>query len=318
MATERTWVKDAERAQCTICGENRWSFLRQGRDLLRPEEQTNFKLSRCRSCGHVMQTPVPSKETLRKAYSTEYEPYRPAWKQTGWPLWKILRELTTRRRMARLKAHGKGQKLLEVGSGAGDFLYAAHQAGWKVKAVEYNEKSAASLRSELGLDVRTGELRSGLWNEGEFDVVALWNVLEHVPNPRDVLDTACSYLKAGGLVYIGIPTLDATEQGNWFGQHWALLDLPRHLNFFGRASLSRICDQAGMDLILFQTPAIDSAWCYFASCRSYLLHSCSTPQKFLRLLIVGMRALFTVPFMTLRAKQAHGTEAFAIAVKRAR
>ena len=150
-------------SRCTVCDGNQWSFVRAGRDLYQPQDEITFKLDQCLSCGQIMQNPLPTPKQLSKAYSAEYAPYRPAWKESGWPLWKILRELTTRRRIRRLRRYGAGKKLLEVGCGAGDFLNATHLAGWDVRAIEYSGVLADALRTELGFDVRTGDLRPGLW-----------------------------------------------------------------------------------------------------------------------------------------------------------
>jgi SAM-dependent methyltransferase len=193
-------------SRCTVCSGNQWSFVRKGCDLYQPDDEASFKLERCLDCGQVMQNPLPTREQLSKAYSADYAPYRPAWKQAGWPLWKILRELTTRRRMRRLSRYGKGRKLLEVGCGAGDFLHAAQRAGWDVRAVEYSASLAEALRLELGFDVRAGELTSGLWEQNSFDVVAIYSVLEHLQNPLSALLTVSSYLRTGGVAFIQIPT----------------------------------------------------------------------------------------------------------------
>lgn len=262
-----------------------------------------------------MQTPPPSDKELRTAYSANYAPYRPAWKEPRWPLWKILRELTTWRRVRRLKRYGEGRKLLEVGSGAGDFLYAAHHAGWEVKAVEYSDSLADTVRAELGFDTRAGELKPGLWKESEFDAVVLWSVLEHVRDPLETLVTARSYLRPGGFLFLQIPTQYGILYGKWFGQYWALLDLPRHLNFFSKESLSQLFGKADMELIVFKTPTLDTAWCYYASSRNYFLQAKGYLQK-LRALLKGIRALLALPDAVLQACQARGTEAFALAIKR--
>lgn len=316
MTAETKWIEERVSTHCTICGGYRWSPLREGRDLLRPGGEVSFKLSRCTSCGHVMQTPLPTDAELQEAYSVDYAPYRPAWKEARWPLWKVLRHLTTQRRMMRLKRYGNGGKLLEVGSGAGDFLYAAHRAGWEVKAVEYSGRLADSLRIELGFDVRSGGLRPGLWKEGEFDVVALWNVLEHVRNPQDTVTAARSYLRAGGSLLLQIPTLDGIEREKWFGQYWALLDLPRHLNFFGRTSLAQLCDRAGMKLTAFETPFLDTAWCYFASGSNYAGQSKSCMQRLVRLALLAFMSIAALPYFAIQGWRRHGTVAFAVAVKR--
>jgi SAM-dependent methyltransferase len=303
-------------SRCTVCNGDKWSFVRSGCDLYQTNDETSFKLDRCLSCGQIMQNPLPTAEQLSKAYSAEYAPYRPAWKQRGWPLWKILRELTTWRRMRRLQRYGAGTRLLEVGCGAGDFLHAAHRAGWDVRAVEYNGALADALRTELGFDVRTGELTPGLWESGSFDVVALWSVIEHLQNPGEALATASSYLRAGGVVFIQIPTRYGVEQGRIFGQYWALLDLPRHLSFFGRECLSDLCEKAGMKLIVFKTPLLETAWCYFASVCNCSNHAGSPTRRIVETLSLALLSILSVPYIAVQAWRGHGTEAFAVAVKR--
>ncbi len=309
-------IAKAQRSLCTVCGRDQWSFVRRGCDLYQPNDDTSFALDRCLSCGQIMQNPLPTPEQLSKAYSAEYAPYRPAWKVRGWPLWKILRELTTWRRMRRLRRYGTGTKLLEVGCGAGDFLYAAHRAGWDVRAVEYSGVLAEALRNELGFDARQGDLAPGLWQDGSFDAVILWSVLEHLRNPLDALVTTCSYLKTGGAAFIQIPTRHGVEQGREFHQFWALLDLPRHLSFFERSVLSDLCDQAGMNLIVFKTPLIETAWCYFASVCNYANHCRKPFRRVIGTLSLALISALSFPLMAIRAWRGHGTEAYAVAVKR--
>jgi 2-polyprenyl-3-methyl-5-hydroxy-6-metoxy-1,4-benzoquinol methylase len=300
---------------CTVCGGGQWSFVRLGNDLYQPEDEAGFKLYRCLSCGQVMQNPLPTAQQLSKAYSAEYAPYRPAWKEHGWPLWKVLRELTTWRRMRRLRRYGRGSRLLEVGCGAGDFLHAAHRAGWEVKAVEYSGALAEALRSELGFDVRTGDLTPGLWPSGSFDVVVMWSVLEHLSNPLEALVTACAYLKPGGVLFIQIPTLYGVEQGRQFAQYWALLDLPRHLSFFGNEDLSHLCERAGMKLTVFKTPLVETVWCYYASIGNYASRQRRPLRRIFGALSLMALTILSLPVMVLRARRGHGTEAFAVAVK---
>ena len=316
MATQTIPQEKALMSRCTVCGGGEWSLVRSGCDLYQPNDETTFNLDRCLSCGQIMQNPLPTPEQLSKGYSAEYAPYRPAWKQKGWPLWKILRELTTSRRMRRLDRYGSGGRLLEVGCGAGDFLYAMHRKGWDVKAVEYSAVLAEALRSELGFDVRAGDLAPGLWEGSSFDAVVLWSVLEHLRNPLEALVTAASYLKPGGAVFIQIPTCYGVERGMRFRQYWALLDLPRHLSFFSREILANLCGQAGMRLILFKTPLLETAWCYFASISNYAHHERSPLRRAVGVLSLTLISVLSFPFTAMRAWRGHGTEAFAVAVKR--
>jgi SAM-dependent methyltransferase len=265
-----------------------------------------------------MQNPVPDEQELNDAYSVAngYACYRPAWKQRGWPLWKILRVWTTRRRVALLKRCGTGKTLLEIGCGAGDFLLAARHAGWQVKAVEYNSTMVEQIVSELGCDVRVGELAPGLWVEGQFDTVAFWNVLEHVPDPLRNLTLAAAYLRPRGRLILNIPTRQAAEHGLRFGQYWALLDLPRHLNFFDEATLSRLCDTAGLDLLLYKTPFIQSAWSYYMSSWIWSNRDGRKGLRWLRFLPLVALVSMMMPYVAIEALRKHGMEATVVAVKR--
>ncbi|MGC8548224.1 MAG: class I SAM-dependent methyltransferase [Acidobacteriaceae bacterium] len=301
---------------CAVCGADRWEFLREARDLCRPGYDAHFQLSECLTCGHVMQTPLPTDAELRAAYTTGYAPYRVTWKERGWPLWKILRRVTTWRRVRRLSQYGRGSRLLEVGAGAGDFLDAARRKGWDVKAVEYSDELVEAMRSDLGLDVQAGELRPEMWEDGSFDTVVLWSVIEHVPDPLATLQLICSYLRPGGQLLLQFPTLYGIQRGNWFGEHWTLLELPRHLNFFGSESLAKLCKLAGMELVVFKTPMLDALWCYYASSSSYVAHAKTLKEKCVRLLGVGAQALIILPDLIVQAWRTRGTEALAVAVKK--
>lgn len=309
-------VENVSSDRCVVCDGEQWIFVRDGRDLYRPESPRVFKLMKCQTCGQIAQCPPPTDEDLNQAYSAEYAPYRPAWKESGWPTWKMFRTVTTSRRIQRLRRYAKPGKLLEVGAGAGDFLCAAHRAGWEVKAVEYSVGMAEAIQNELGFDIRSGELRSGLWAEGQFDVVVFWSVLEHLRNPSKSLSIASSYLKSGGAILIQIPTLKGAEMGMWFEGYWALLELPRHLNFFDRRTLRTLCDKAGLDLVLFKTPLLEIVWCYVTSSLNYANQFKSPLQRLPRVAALWAMVLLSVPWLAVQAWRGYGTEAFAVGIKK--
>ena len=303
---------------CLVCGGQKWSPLREGSDLCRPDYSLIFKLARCLACGHVMQVPVPDVRELDAAYSvsSDYVCYRPAWKEKGWPLWKILRLWTTSRRVDRLKRHASGRDLLEVGCGAGDFMVAANRAGWKTCAVEYNPEMVEVLREEFGFDIRVGELTPHLWDDSAFDAVAFWNVLEHVRNPIAELTTAAAYLRPSGKLLLNIPSKEAAERGMWFGEQWALLDLPRHINFFDKETLSRVCRKAGLELTAYQTPFVQSAWCYYMSCWNWASRNGAVVQRWVRFLALSTLVTLCLPYIAVEAFSERGLDAFAVATKR--
>jgi len=203
---------------------------------------------------------------------------------------------------------------LEVGCGAGDFLVAAQGAGWNVRAVEYNKEMAGILREKFAVDVREGELAAGLWGAASFDVVALWNVLEHVPDPLSELTKVASYLRPGGTVLLNIPSRQAAEMGLTYGKYWALLDIPRHLHFLDRRTLAVLCEKAGLRLTEYRTPFVQSAWCYYMSCWNWA-KEVKSRFRLLRFLFRAAMITPAMPLIAIRAARGKGVEAFAVVKK---
>jgi SAM-dependent methyltransferase len=109
--------------------------------------------------------------------------------------------------------------------------------------VEPAAEAAAYARERLGLDVITGRLEDAGLPGAAYDAVTLWDVLEHVHEPRATLAEAARLLRPGGALILGLPNPDSLE-ARLLGPHWVGWDLPRHLNLFRppllRAQLARL------------------------------------------------------------------------------
>ena len=88
--------------------------------------------------------------------------------------------------------------------------------------------------------------------DGPFDVVAMWQVIEHLPNPREVLAAAAGSLAPGGVVVIATPN-PAAFQFRVFGPRWTHLDAPRHLFLISAPTLSGVGRELGLETALLTT-----------------------------------------------------------------
>jgi SAM-dependent methyltransferase len=301
---------------CPVCAITDWEIVRQGSDRLQSSPRHTYYLASCKSCGLVSQIPIPSPSDLKIAYASSYDVYRPAWSEAGWPCWKILRQMTTLRRIKRLNQFAKGHRLLEVGCGAGDFLLAARKTGWHVSAIEYNDDLAELLKGKCGLDVRTGQLEPGVWKKSEFDAVVAWNVVEHLPDPFTVLSAIEEYLRPGATFLFSIPTKQAAESGKYFGDQWALLDLPRHIFFLSHSTVAQMCSAAGLNLLSYKTPAMDTLWCYFASAwRTAQSSATGRLAQWVQFVFLSLAISLCSPYLCLLSWLKKGTEAVCVATK---
>lgn len=126
-------------------------------------------------------------------------------------------------------------KILDLGAGTGDFLAEARNRGWKVFGVEPNEKARALAETKgIKLHPDTGQFKSG-----KFDVITLWHVLEHVYDLRAQIIELEHLLKKGGLLIIAVPNFKSYD-AQYYKEHWAAFDVPRHLWHFSQNSFKHL------------------------------------------------------------------------------
>lgn len=150
-------------------------------------------------------------------------------------------------RMRFIPRHSGGRRLLDVGAGNGNYLVHAQSAGWKVIGVEPDASAVAAAR-RAGLDVRQGGIDSLSEDPASLDVITLNHVIEHVHDPRAVLQRAFELLRPGGILYIETPSVTSYGHAH-FGRHWRGLEPPRHLVLFNWHSLETLLHQIGFTRI---------------------------------------------------------------------
>lgn len=133
-------------------------------------------------------------------------------------------------------------KICDIGCGSGQLLADLSKMGHEVIGVEPDEQSTA-FQKGLKVYVGTAEDIPKPVSECRFDVVTISHVLEHCLNPQVALSNIYELLRPGGYLICEVPN-NACLGLKHSGVTWAMLDLPRHLNFFTSSSLCNICEQA--------------------------------------------------------------------------
>jgi 2-polyprenyl-3-methyl-5-hydroxy-6-metoxy-1,4-benzoquinol methylase len=120
--------------------------------------------------------------------------------------------------------------LLDVGCGDGAFLAYCNRRLERVVGVETNDKARA-IAANKGLTI-FDSLDSV---QERFDVITLWHVLEHLPNPKEVIVTLSKLLNDNGVILIAVPNVDSWDRHH-YKSYWAGFDVPRHLWHFSTHS----------------------------------------------------------------------------------
>ena len=128
-------------------------------------------------------------------------------------------------------------RLLDIGAGSGTFVHASLDAGWQAVGVELSEPAIERAKEYYGI-----ELLKSLPDE-EFDVITMWDVVEHLRDPAAVLQELHGRLRRDGLLL-----METGNYENWLrvleGERWSLYLLDHHF-YFSPASLSSVVSRGG-------------------------------------------------------------------------
>ncbi len=253
-------------SKCDLCGSHEAQLLYTGRDRLSSSPDSElYSVIRCEACGLIRLAPQPSPDKLEELYPETYSPFSPSLTPNPSRLLLNLRAITNERRHRRVTRYKRGESLLDVGCGTGDFLNKMRSSGnWTTRGLEVNERAAAYARSERGLDVFTGDLANFPGQELTFDVITLWDVLEHLPHPSNYLAKVHRLLKRDGLLILTVPNIGGVEH-QVFRQNWFPLEIPRHFYHLTMRTLTALLEKEGFQLVTLRTDPLDSYYTFLHS-----------------------------------------------------
>lgn len=253
---------ETETTPCLICKSSDFEPYYQLRDWA-CEVPGEFQLINCRNCGHIYQSPRPSQAEIGAFYPDDYQPFRRAIAKERSLAMRALRHLQLRTRCLQVARLRDGGRLLDVGASTGLFLNEMRRYGdWQLAGVELNEHAASYARETFGLEMSVGQLEDAPWPSDFFDVITLWDVLEHLPNPRSALSKIHELLAEHGLLILSVPNADSVDA--WlFGRYWIGLDAPRHMSVFSVATLRRLLEETGFK--------IEEAYCFYGRYTTFAL-----------------------------------------------
>jgi 2-polyprenyl-3-methyl-5-hydroxy-6-metoxy-1,4-benzoquinol methylase len=198
-----------------------------------------FSLVRCDACGLVYLSPAPEVHEMDQFYQPQYYTRASGAVAVTDEVKKRLIEGFTYRWNGLSRRCPRG-RLLDVGCGDGHFLAFMRQRGWEVWGSEISEIACRYAVATLGMPVERilcGDFLTAPLPEASFDLVTLFDVLEHLDRPREVLRKCGRLLKPGGVLFLQVPNYGALGR-RLFGAYWIHIDAPRHLVHFTRRTIA--------------------------------------------------------------------------------
>jgi SAM-dependent methyltransferase len=228
--------------KCQVCGGKDLREFLQLRDFFLSQEE--FTLLKCLNCGLLHTTPRPAMEKVGSYYNSEdYTSHNSTKLSLKNILYRQARNYALSRKLKMIAKYVLPGKMLDIGSGTGEFLNFCKKSGWETMGVEPNKAVREFSISNYGLKILDSEtsLRTG---NDSFDVISMWHVLEHLENPEEQFELNNGLLKENGLLVVALPNYESWDAQH-YGKFWAAYDVPRHLFHFTEKSVLTLAQKTG-------------------------------------------------------------------------
>jgi SAM-dependent methyltransferase len=198
-------------------------------------QKNGFEMLTCTRCSTLYTSQLPGAESVKNYDDYYRDENLSAPEFVNRRLHEIVSDFS---------AYKQHNRLLDVGFGAGTLLEAARNAGFEAFGLEVSERAVTSARA-MGFEVFCGTIQEAQYPENYFDVVTASEVLEHVPDPKAVLQEIARVLRPDGLLWLTTPHGRGLS-GKLLGLKWSVVCPPDHLQLFSRSGGLGMLKAAGL------------------------------------------------------------------------
>jgi len=224
-------------SSCPVCGQTAFSDFMKCKDHFLSGEE--FTVVSCNNCGFRFTNPRPDAGESSKYYeSKEYISHNAQKQNLLNIVYRQVRTWSIRRKFLLVKKYSAGNSLLDIGCGTGEFLAYCSGNGFTTTGVEPNENARKFAVESLRQNIKT----ESFFNDpvaGQFDIITLWHVLEHIHELNDRMEKIAALLKPSGTLIIAVPDSNSWD-ATYYNEYWAAWDLPRHIFHFTPGTMRKL------------------------------------------------------------------------------
>lgn len=285
-----------EFVKCNLCGK----------DCPKPVFKIGgHKIVRCRNCSLMYVNPRLKEKFLHKIYTKNYFE-NPEFKNHntqnlfGYDLYIEEKEdiiSTFKKRLDVIEKYKKSGKILDVGCATGFFLKLAKSRGWDVYGTDMSKFASEYAKKKGGLrNIFYGDLKKVKFKDNMFDVITMFDVIEHLPDPKNTLKHIYKLLRKNGLIVITTPD-SGSIVAKLLGRRWEEFRRAReHTYFFSKKTLFKMLKKTDFKILKVQ-----SAGRYFSlksavkRGKIYFKKTFTILQKIVDFLCISNKKIFVNP-----------------------
>ena len=238
-----------EYVKCNLCGSSEYEIVHKGLkdekvDLTKKYSSSsniigNDQIVKCKNCGLKYVNPRLTDNEIVSGYSEGSDELFVS-QAKG-------RELTFKKSLKLINKYSKKGKILDIGTAGGSFLKAAKDDGWQVEGIEPNKWLCDWGFKNYEIKIKQGTIFNHKFKKDEFDAITLWDVLEHVTDPKKTLEECNKIMKQNGLLVVNYPNIGSLAS-RLMGKRWIFL-LSVHLFYFDKKTIKKMLNATGFEVI---------------------------------------------------------------------
>ena len=272
-----TWVDNVSRETimkekvitCPVCGGNQYNNVVSTVDYSTTKE--SFDVVQCSACTHLYTSPRIIETSIAPYYDNpNYISHTNDQATFFSKVYQQLRKLNLSRKTSYVTSvTPRESRVLDYGCGTGQFLEALSTNYFRPEGVEINPaaREKASKFGKVHASIET--VKPGV------QTISMWHVMEHVYDPKTLLNEFKSRLNPGGHILIAVPNPESHDAKH-YGKHWAAWDVPIHVHHFTKQSMVKMMEDAGFQHLSITPMNMDS---YYISLLSEQYKSASESKS---------------------------------------
>ncbi len=163
----------------------------------------------------------------------------------------------------KVEKYKNGGRVLDVGCATGSFLECAGR-NWQGYGLDISKYASKIAQENLGTKIETCQLPEAPWQSGFFDLITMWDMLDHLSNPVENLFKCHQLLKKEGVLVLNVGDTSSLF-AKICGKKWYIMIPPTHLYFFNKLTITAMLNKAGFEVLKIERPgkSVPLKLCFF-------------------------------------------------------